>query len=222
LTIKNISKSYYAGNEELRVLENVSYSVNSGDIITFFGKSGIGKTTLMNISGGLLEPNTGTVKINEIDLNSKSSISKNIRAQTFGYIFQSHCLLPELTIIENLLLPVYIHDYSKKDKLNEIYKYLDLLGLIHVVDLFPHMLSFGENQRISIIRSLINNPSIIFADEPTGNLDENNSNIILDLFVKLNNDYNCTFIIATHDKRFTSISSKCYRLTNKNIRELNE
>ena len=163
---------------------------------------------------GLLKPDKGTVFLEDHDLYSFKS---NIRSQKIGYIFQSHCMLPEINIIDNLLIPAYINNLNIKKAVSQIDEYLRMLGLQDMKKAFPVNLSYGENQRLSIIRSLVNNPLIIFADEPTGNLDENNSKIILELFVKLNKEYDCTFIVATHDNKFTSISNKCYKIDDRNL-----
>lgn len=195
-------------------MNNISLEVNSKDILTIYGSSGVGKSTLLSIMSGLLTPDKGTVFLNEYDLYSSKS---NIRSQRIGYIFQSHCMLPEINIIDNLLIPAYINNLNIKKATNQIDEYLGMMGLQDVKKAFPVNLSYGENQRLSIIRSLVNNPLIIFADEPTGNLDENNSKIILELFVKLNVEYDCTFIVATHDNKFTSISSKCYKIDDRKL-----
>ncbi len=195
-------------------MNNISLEVNSKDILTIYGSSGVGKSTLLSIMSGLLTPDKGTVFLNEYDLYSSKN---NIRSQRIGYIFQSHCMLPEINIIDNLLIPAYINNLDIKKATNQIDEYLEMMGLQDVKKTFPVNLSYGENQRLSIIRSLVNNPLIIFADEPTGNLDENNSKIILELFVKLNVEYDCTFIVATHDNKFTSISSKCYKIDDSKL-----
>lgn len=195
-------------------MNNISLEVNSKDILTIYGSSGVGKSTLLSIMSGLLTPDKGTVFLNEYDLYSSKN---NIRSQRIGYIFQSHCMLPEINIIDNLLIPAYINNLDIKKATNQIDEYLEMMGLQDVKKTFPVNLSYGENQRLSIIRSLVNNPLIIFADEPTGNLDENNSKIILELFVKLNVEYDCTFIVATHDNKFTSISSKCYKIDDRKL-----
>tara|TARA_B100001113_G_C21041606_1_gene592597 strand:- start:467 stop:1123 length:657 start_codon:yes stop_codon:yes gene_type:complete len=214
LKANNISKSFNDKTRELSVLNNISLEVNSKDILTIYGSSGVGKSTLLSIMSGLLTPDKGTVFLNEYDLYSSKS---NIRSQRIGYIFQSHCMLPEINIIDNLLIPAYINNLNIKKATNQIDEYLGMMGLQDVKKAFPVNLSYGENQRLSIIRSLVNNPLIIFADEPTGNLDENNSKIILELFVKLNVEYDCTFIVATHDNKFTSISSKCYKIDDRKL-----
>ncbi len=214
LKANNISKSFNDKTRQLSVLNNISLEVNSKDIITIYGSSGVGKSTLLSIMSGLLTPDKGSVFLNEHDLYSSKN---NIRSQRIGYIFQSHCMLPEINIIDNLLIPAYINNLNIKKTTNQIDEYLGMMGLQDVKKAFPVNLSFGENQRLSIIRSLVNNPLIIFADEPTGNLDENNSKIILELFVKLNVEYDCTFIVATHDNKFTAISNKCYKIDDRKL-----
>ena len=198
----------------MSVLDDVSLDINNNDIVTIYGHSGVGKSTLLSIMSGLLQPDMGKVLMQDEDLYS--SLNNN-RSKKIGYIFQSHCMLPELNIIDNLLIPAYINNLDIKKSIKQIDEYLSMFNLYDLKNTFPINLSYGENQRLSIIRSLINNPLIIFADEPTGNLDENNSKIILELFVKLNKEYDCTFVIATHDDKFTSISNKCYRIDNRKL-----
>jgi len=210
----NISKSFNDSTRQLSVLDDVSLDINNNDIVTIYGHSGVGKSTLLSIMSGLLQPDMGKVLMQDEDLYS--SLNNN-RSKKIGYIFQSHCMLPELNIIDNLLIPAYINNLDIKKSIKQIDEYLSMFNLYDLKNTFPINLSYGENQRLSIIRSLINNPLIIFADEPTGNLDENNSKIILELFVKLNKEYDCTFVIATHDDKFTSISNKCYRIDNRKL-----
>jgi len=217
IKIKNISKSYI-NNEELLVLEKNNLDISKGDIVSIMGESGVGKTTLLNIIGGLINPDSGSVFIN--GLNTNDLLNNIKRAQVFGYIFQSHYLLPEFNVLDNLVLPQIIAKKTKKESLLKAYELLNYLNIEDLALNYPNQLSLGQSQRISILRAVINNPLILIADEPTGNLDENNSELILDLFVKLNKRMNQTIIIATHDRKIMKISNSSYEIINKNIESI--
>ena len=217
IKIKNISKSYI-NNEELLVLEKINLDISKGDIVSIMGTSGVGKTTLLNIIGCLINPDSGSVFINGLNVNDLLNNTK--RAQYFGYIFQSHYLLPEFSVLDNLVLPQIITKKTKKESLLKAYELLNYLNIEDLAFNYPNQLSLGQSQRISILRAVINNPLILIADEPTGNLDENNSELILDLFVKLNKRLNQTIIIATHDKKIMKISNSSYEIINKDIESI--
>ena len=219
LNIKNISKTYIDNNKRLTVLDNLSLKVEKSQIITIFGKSGIGKSTLLNIIGGLAFPDNGTIKINN-NLFEYDKCFEKFRSDNFGYIFQEDNLLPEFTVEENLMIPSMITNFNYNKTLNDINNYLSFFHMSNYLNSYPSQLSKGERQRISIIRSIIKNPKIILADEPTANLDEKNIELILSLFVKLNKELNYTFIIATHDKSFQKISDKIYEIKKKKLRLL--
>ena len=215
LKIKNIIKSYYniKNNSKLSVLDDISLEIKKGKIVSILGASGIGKSTFLNIIGGLIRPDSGYVSINNKKINYDKDTSK-LRIDTFGYIFQSHCLLNEFTVLENLILPQIISNKSYSFSLDRANKYLSMLNMRDNTNSYPDTLSMGQSQRVSIIRSIINNPDILIADEPTGNLDKNNSALILDLFVKLNKNLQQTIIIATHDKNVLKISDLSYEIVN--------
>ena len=218
LNIKNISKSYSDANESIPVLKNISLNIKQGSVVTVMGKSGSGKTTLLNIIGGLVMPDSGGLYLDNSIYNYGDKFSI-FRSKSFGYIFQNHNLLPEFTIKENLLLPTIINN-NNKNTLENIDDYLELLNLLNCKNKYPIKMSKGECQRVSIVRSLMNKPKLIIADEPTANLDENNIKIILDLFVKLNKELNYTFIIATHDKKFMDVSNEIYKINNFKLKKI--
>jgi len=214
LEVKNIFKSFKTNEHKTDVLNNVSFKINQGDIACIIGESGIGKTTLLNIMGGILKQCSGDILINGECV--KTAFTKR-RIDLFGYIFQSHSLLPEFNIEENLLLPQIIANKSIEKSKKEINYFLKMFNLLDKSNMYPNNLSTGQCQRIAIIRSIINDPKIIIADEPTGNLDKKNSELILELFVKLNKELGKTFIIATHDMNFKSISNKILEIKNKKV-----
>ena len=198
LLAKNISKSF----DGTKVLKEINLSINQGEIISISGPSGAGKTTLLNILGTIETPdddNDSKLMICERDifgLNDKEL--SNFRNKNIGFVFQFHELLPEFTCLENVCLPAWIGKNNNiKERAISLFKEL---GLIDKLDKKPATLSGGERQRVSIARALINNPKIILADEPSGNLDSKNSEILYDIFFDLRKKINCTFIIVTHNQ----------------------
>ena len=198
LLAKNISKSF----EGTKVLKEINLSINQGEIISISGPSGAGKTTLLNILGTIETPdddNDSKLMICERDifgLNDKEL--SNFRNKNIGFVFQFHELLPEFTCLENVCLPAWIGKNNNiKERAISLFKEL---GLIDKLDKKPATLSGGERQRVSVARALINNPKIILADEPSGNLDSKNSEILYDIFFDLRKKINCTFIIVTHNQ----------------------
>ena len=206
LSAKNISKTF----QGKKVLDNININVKEAEIVAISGASGAGKTTLLNILSTLDRPDVNNSSSLFIDnhevFNLKENELANLRNQKIGFVFQFHELIPELNVLENICLPGWIKkdvDVKKKAK-----KLLNYFGLQEFANKKPLTLSGGEKQRVAIARSLINNPKIIFADEPTGNLDSKNSKILFDLFFKLRDDYNCSVIIVTHDEKSANICDR--------------
>ena len=206
LSAKNISKSF----QGKKVLDNININVKEAEIVAISGASGAGKTTLLNILSTLDRPdknNSSSLFIDNHEVfNLKENELANLRNQKIGFVFQFHELIPELNVIENICLPGWIKkDIDVKIKAKKLLEYF---GLQDFADKKPLTLSGGEKQRVAIARSLINDPKIIFADEPTGNLDSKNSKILFDLFFKLRDDYDCSVVIVTHDE---NSANKCDR-----------
>ena len=220
LKLINISKTYNNGDNNNNVLLNVNLKFKQSTINTIFGNSGTGKTTLLNILGMIDSQDEGDVFLNNKKINIGDSNVYNIRLRNFGYIFQNHYLLPEYTINENLMLPNLILNVNMKNIKNKIDHFLIKFDIKGIKNRYPDNISVGEAQRIAVIRALMNDPQIIIADEPTSNLDDDNSKIITDLFKMLNKENGYTFIIATHDKRFLNISNNNFKLYNKNVIEI--
>ena len=208
IEIKNLNKSY---NNQI-VLNNLSLVINKGDFISIVGPSGAGKTTLLNIIGtidsfdkndksSLMFEKTDLSKLNDNELSS-------FRNKNIGFIFQFHQLLPELTAKENILLPSMIGKFDSDKSLNNLNKLSSILGINKILDKKPEFLSGGEKQRVAVARALINNPSLILADEPTGNLDSDNAKKIQELFKKINKELDVTIILVTHNEKFSKIASK--------------
>ncbi|MEC7260486.1 MAG: ABC transporter ATP-binding protein [Bacteroidota bacterium] len=213
----NISKSF----GDVKVLNNINLEFKLGNIISIFGGSGAGKSTLLYILSTLEKPDLGSVEFKEKNLISLSGddLSK-FRNENIGFVFQSHNLLSEFNVFENICIPGYVSkDKSRgvEERANQLIKDLDIQDKSKNM---PNQLSGGEQQRVAIARSLINSPDIIFADEPTGNLDETNSKKFISLIKKLNKKYKKTFVIVSHNKEFLKISDHSYELINGKLKSL--
>ncbi|MDP9080141.1 MAG: ABC transporter ATP-binding protein [Bacteroidota bacterium] len=205
LKAKNIHKSY----GQLQILKGVDFEVNKGEIVTIVGASGAGKSTLLNILGTLDRPDTGQIFIDNTEvsgLNNKALSA--FRNQRIGFIFQFHHLLVEFDAIENVCIPAFIAGTARKDAEKRAVELLKLLGLGDRMNHKPGQLSGGEQQRVAVARALINSPSIIFADEPSGNLDSANSQELHQLFIRLRDEFNQTFVIVTHNQDLADISDR--------------
>ncbi len=202
---QNIFKSY----DQLQVLKGVNLQIDQSEIVSIIGKSGSGKSTLLHILGTLDQPDSGQVFIDGVDvskLNSKEVAA--LRNTKIGFIFQFHHLLPEFTALENVLIPSMISkDYSSNQE-KRAKELLDFLGLKDRIKHKPNQLSGGEQQRVAVARALINQPAVIFADEPTGNLDSESSEELHQLLLQLRNEFGQTFVIVTHSKELSKISDR--------------
>lgn len=205
LVAKGIHKSY----GKMSILKGVDIHVSTGEIITIVGASGAGKSTLLHIIGTLDKPDAGMVLINGTavyDLSPKKLSA--FRNKYIGFIFQFHHLLPEFTALENICIPAFIAKRSKKEATNKATELLELLGLSHRASHKPTELSGGEQQRVAVARALINSPSIILADEPSGNLDSSNAESLNHLFLDLRTQLNQTFVIVTHNEDLADMSDR--------------
>jgi lipoprotein-releasing system ATP-binding protein len=208
IKVNNIHKYY----DQLHVLKGVDLHIKKGEIVSIVGASGAGKTTLLQILGTLDKPNieNGTsLSINNeevLKMNDKT-ISK-FRNQHLGFIFQFHQLLPEFTALENVCIPAFIAGKEKKETEVEAKKLLDYLGLSHRINHKPNELSGGEQQRVAVARALINKPAIIFADEPSGNLDTASAENLHQLFFKLREEFGQTFVIVTHNEELANMADR--------------
>jgi len=197
LSAKSISKTF----QRRKVLDSIDIEINKSEIIAITGASGSGKTTLLNILSTLDNPDRiseSSLEIDGQDVFSLDNISLSIlRNRKIGFVFQFHELIPELNVMENICLPGWIK--NDRNVTNNANSLIDYFGLDKLKDKKPNILSGGEKQRVAIARAMINKPKIIFADEPTGNLDSKNSKILFDIFFKLRDDYGCSIVIVTHD-----------------------
>ncbi|MDB5031445.1 ABC transporter ATP-binding protein [Mucilaginibacter sp.] len=200
-----IHKSY----AQLQILKGVDFEVEKGEIVTIVGASGAGKSTLLNILGTLDKSDSGQLFINNVELNKLNNKNlSNFRNREIGFIFQFHHLLAEFDALENVCIPAFIAGVSKAEAEKRATELLDLLGLGNRLHHKPNALSGGEQQRVAVARALINKPALIFADEPSGNLDSANARELHELFVKLRNEFNQTFVIVTHNEELANISDR--------------
>ena len=207
--IKKLTKTFSDGSKKLHVLKDINLQIDKGSIITIKGPSGSGKSTLLSIIGTLDNADSGELLINGMSIEDNTNIDK-LRNKSIGFVFQFHNLISELTLEENVSLPKMIaKEQWDKDELIELFEYFDLKDRMNS---FPNDLSGGEKQRVAVMRAVINNPSIIIADEPTGNLDKENALKMMSLFQKLNTEKKLTIIIATHDEDVFNIGLKKYQL----------
>ena len=216
LEAQNISKIYHKAGEAIPVLNNLHIALERGEILVLIGPSGSGKSTLLNILGTLDSDFSGSLIIDELYISNTVDIA-SIRRRKLGFIFQFHHLLPEFTILENLLIPQMITENYSNVPQNAAKEMLKLIGLKERMNHYPNEISGGERQRVAVVRAMINTPSIILADEPTGNLDRDNSQKMLKLMVKLKVKYKQTFIIATHDQSILDIADRVLYLKDGKI-----
>ena len=207
LEVTNLCKTYGKGDTMVKALDNVSFSVEKGEFVAIIGQSGSGKSTLLHILGGVDVPTKGSVVINQTDISNLDETALAIfRRRQIGLIYQFYNLIPILTVKENLTLPLLL-DGRKPDE-KQISTLVKRLGLEHRLDHLPNQLSGGQQQRVSIGRALVNNPALMLADEPTGNLDSENSKEIISLLRQFNKDFNQTVIIITHDEKIANSADR--------------
>ncbi len=221
LSCYKLYKSFKQGGVELNILNGIDFQVAPGETVSITGSSGSGKSTLLHLLAGLDKATSGEIIINGNDF---SKLNDNqicaIRNQNLGFIYQFHHLLPEFTALENVLMPIMIGGYISEAKRNHALELLNRLGLSKRTKHFPGQLSGGERQRVAIARAVVNNPSIVFADEPTGNLDNQTSNHVLEIFFKLQEELKTSLVIVTHDNEIAAKALKRYRLQDGKLASL--
>tara|TARA_B110000459_G_scaffold191883_1_gene228467 strand:+ start:908 stop:1585 length:678 start_codon:yes stop_codon:yes gene_type:complete len=222
INCKNIFKSFQHDNEDMPVLENINLSITKADRLAITGASGAGKSTLLQLLAGLDKPSKGNIFIDDIDLQSINPIEQSkIRLNSFGFVYQFHHLLEDLNVYENILIPQQLKFGSNSnDSAGKVTKLLDQLGLSSRANHLPWKLSGGEKQRVAIARAIVNNPSFLFLDEPTGNLDDENSNLVQDLILQIANEHDIALILSTHDTNFANKMNTIYKISNRNIKEV--
>lgn len=214
IKIENIHKSY----GDLNVLKGVNLTIQKGEVISIVGASGAGKSTLLQIIGTLDSPDEGSVVINDILVNDLNDNQLSVfRNKNIGFVFQFHHLLPEFTALENICIPAYIHKTPKAIAEKKALELLNTLGLSDRAQHKPSELSGGEQQRVAVCRALINSPSVVLADEPSGNLDSNSAKDLHELFFDLRKQFNQTFIIVTHNESLANMADKKLTMKDGNI-----
>ena len=214
IELKNINKIYKTKAEEIHILKNVNLSFSKGNFVSIQGTSGSGKTTLLNILGLLDIPTNGEMFIDDKIINYRNEKIKNkIRNEKMGFVFQFHYLLNEFTALENVMMPALINkNFNKKELKDRAMELLEMVGLGERVKHKPLELSGGEKQRVAIARAMVNNPEIILADEPTGNLDTETSLVINNLFKKINEEKKQSIIIVTHSLELANMAEYKYKI----------
>ena len=214
INLKEITKSFGS----LQVLKGIDLDIEKGEVVSIVGPSGAGKTTLLQIMGTLDKPDGGSVVIDGVDVNclgqKKLSEFRNLH---IGFVFQFHQLLPEFTALENIMIPAFIAGKAKKEAKQRALELLDFMGLAERAKHKPNELSGGEKQRVAVARALVNHPSVIFADEPSGSLDSKNKAELHQLFFDLRDKLGQTFVIVTHDEQLASITDRTIHMNDEKI-----
>jgi len=221
LELININKNYNSSEHSLHVLKNINIKINQGEFVAIMGPSGSGKSTLLGIAAGLDRPDTGEVIIDSIQIKGLSEDElARLRAERVGFIFQNFQLIRTLSALENVCLPLILSSkLSEKEIKEKATNLLEKVSLEHRLSHFPSQLSGGEEQRVAIARSFINNPKILFADEPTGNLDAKNGELVMNMLTSLNKENNSTLIIVTHDPKVASLADRILEMENGSLKE---
>lgn len=211
LQVENLTKTYTSGSRSLTVLKNVSFRVEDSSTVAIVGPSGSGKSTLLGLCAGLDQPTSGQVILEDINLTNLSEDQRaEVRNRHIGFVFQNFQLLPTLTAIENVMVPAELRGQGAA--YDRAYALLEKTGLADRINHYPTQLSGGEQQRVALARAFINKPKILFADEPTGNLDDDTSSGITDLLFSLNRDSGTTLILVTHDLELAGLTERILRL----------
>lgn len=219
LKVQNLCKTYGTGENSVKALKNVSFTMQKGEFATVVGESGSGKTTLLNCIGGLDNPTFGKIYLNGEDIfKMKESELTIFRRRNIGFIFQSFQLIPELTVEQNIIFPLLL-DYRKPNQ-KAVDEILDILGLLDRRHHLPSQLSGGQQQRTAIGRALITKPTVILADEPTGNLDSKSSRDVMDLLVRASRHYKQTILMITHNINLTSYADRVFQVTDGILTDL--
>ena len=218
ISIKNLIKQFPVGREFFTALKNITLDLHKGEFTGLVGPSGSGKTTLLNIIGGLDSPTEGKVRVLNQPLdNTTHNERARLRRKYMGFIFQSYNLLPVYTVFENVELPLILNKMNKEDRIQKVNQAIEWVGLTNKRNSKPNMLSGGECQRTAIARALVHNPVLVMADEPTANLDAENSHNIMKILTKLNKELDTSFVFATHDEKIMGYLKRIIRLEDGNI-----
>tara|TARA_B100001027_G_C16240845_1_gene319321 strand:+ start:316 stop:1023 length:708 start_codon:yes stop_codon:yes gene_type:complete len=218
ISIQNLIKRFPVGSEFFTALKNITLDLHKGEFTGLVGPSGSGKTTLLNIIGGLDSPTEGKVRVLNQPLNNTNHNERaRLRRKYMGFIFQSYNLLPVYTVFENVELPLILNKMNKEDRIQKVNQAIEWVGLTNKRNSKPNMLSGGECQRTAIARALVHDPVLVMADEPTANLDAENSHNIMKILTKLNKELDTSFVFATHDEKIMGYLKRIIRLEDGNI-----
>ena len=218
ISIQNLIKQFPVGREFFTALKNITLDLHKGEFTGLVGPSGSGKTTLLNIIGGLDSPTEGKVRVLNQPLNNTNHNERaRLRRKYMGFIFQSYNLLPVYTVFENVELPLILNKMNKEDRIQKVNQAIEWVGLTNKCNSKPNMLSGGECQRTAIARALVHDPVLVMADEPTANLDAENSHNIMKILTKLNKELDTSFVFATHDEKIMGYLKRIIRLEDGNI-----
>ena len=219
--LRNVSKHYYKGGETITPLDDVSVDVDEGEFVALMGASGTGKSTLLNLIASIDQPDSGTIVIagTEITKLSRSKLA-NWRAANIGYIFQTHNLIPVLSAYENVELPLLLLPMSRAERQKRTEIALQAVGLLDRAEHYPRQLSGGQEQRVGVARAIVTHPKVVVADEPTGNLDDDTSQQILQLLERLNEELGVTLLMVTHDVEVAATAHRQLRLEHGKLFEL--
>lgn len=212
--VEHLNKTYPIDGQPFKAVDDVSLTIERGDFLSILGHSGSGKTTLLNLIGGLTKPNSGTVKIDGQDIwRLSDSALSGLRNEKMNFIFQFSSLIPTLSVVDNVLLPATFGKSKKADLLDTAVTLLEMMGLANKLRAYPAQLSGGQQRRVAICRAFINEPAIVLADEPTGDLDEETERDVLTLFRDFNAKKKTTFLIVTHSSDLAAKTDRQYRMT---------
>ncbi len=214
IEIKNITRSFVDGDTTTQVLKGIDLTVNKGEFVAIMGRSGAGKSTLLYQVSLLDTPTTGSIRLDGRLVDDLSNSEKTkFRLRELGYVFQDYSLLPELTASENIMVPLLMQGMSKATARKRAEEVLTSVNLVHRKDNLPSELSGGEQQRVSIARAVTHKPKIVFADEPTANLDSYSSRLVMDIFKKLNKEDGLTIVMVTHEEEFGKLADRIVKLS---------
>ena len=220
IEVKNLKKTYSIDEQVLNAVDNVSFTVNEGEMVSIMGHSGSGKTTLLSLIGGLTRPDSGVVLIDQENIWSMTDSGlAEFRNRKMNFIYQFSSLIPTLTSFENILLPTAFGKYTA-DMEKHAGELLEIVGLKEKMNSFPSHLSGGQQRRVAIARAFVNRPSVILADEPTGDLDEETESEVLELFSRINREEKTTFIMVTHNKDIAARAQRQFKMSNGVLNEI--
>lgn len=220
LEVSHVRKVYHTGPTDLEILRDVSFRVGPGEMVALMGPSGVGKTTLLNLIGALDRPSDGTVLLRGKDLSAQpADVLADMRNQHLGFVFQFHHLLPEFTAEENITIPAMMRSTPSAERQQRARDLLETFGLEERGSHYPHELSGGEKQRVALCRALINNPGLVLADEPTGNLDRKTGEQLIRAIHRFSREHTQAFVIATHDESIAEQADRILLLEQGEVTE---